>query len=292
MKTDRQQRALKIIYDYWKTNEAYPSNVDMVKFLSDIKDANEWGNTRRAMIKNGKLIESLVWDFELSDEVLANLRANDKRAQEVTSFASEYQPDGKSHSTKTSTLLTKTALKLIPASGSVQPGDIPIYGQVRAGTDRGPDDLVIDLSSSGDTLNILDVDDSRPIFALEVQGRSMVSDSILPNDFVIVERVSFPEIKDGDLIVAKYLKEEFNRINDLEMIDAALDNPNNYDGPTLKYFRRLPVKAKLANGQEFEEVRYQLAPKNKDPHYTVITRHIVPDDLGRVISVHRLIRKI
>lgn len=293
MKTDRQQRALKIIYDYWKKNGAYPSNAEMVRLLTDVKDANRWGNTRRAMFKNGKLKKSLVWDFELPDDILVNLKANDNRAQEMATTPSKPQtPLARTSSVLPLSSPSKINPQFTPRNKSLQPGEIPIYGQVRAGTDRGPDDLAVDLSPSGDTLSLPDVDEGRSVFALEVQGLSMVSDSILPNDFVIVERVSFPEIKDGDLIVAKYLKEEFNEITDSDTMDAALDNPNNYKGPTLKYFRRLLAKNKFSNGQEFEETRYQLAPKNRQPEYTITTRHISSDDLGRVIAIHRMVRML
>lgn len=294
MKTDRQQRALKIIYDYWKKNGAYPSNAEMVRLLTDVKDANQWGNTRRAMFKNGKLEESEsgTWDFKLSDKILADFIENDTRIAKVSAAIEAPKNVDKLPAESPTRTPVKPTSQVKLSYDAQQIGDIPIYGQVVAGTDRGPDDLIVDLSPSGDTLPILDVDDGRSVFALEVQGRSMVSDSILPNDYVIVERVSLIEIKDGDLIVAKYLKEKFNDINDPEIVEAAFENPNNYDGPTLKYFRQLQVKTTLADGQEFEEVKYQLAPKNKDHRYTVITRHLEPDDLGRVISIHRMIRKL
>jgi len=99
-------------------------------------------------------------------------------------------------------------------------------------------------------------------------------------------------ISNNDLVVVKYLKEEFNSANE-DNFNAAITISDNFRGPTLKYYNEiLVVVGKNKKGEKVEEIRYQLSPKNKDKRYTIVTRHIDSDDLGRVVSVHRTIRRL
>lgn len=286
MKTDRQQKALIIIFEYWKEHHSYPSNIEVAKLL-DISP-NIWGNIRRAMIQNGKLVNSILWDFELSSDILQKFVFNDKKLNEISIQSPVIKASIQSPS------INKQPQKE-PIKNTLsrkQSVEIPILGQVVAGTDRGPDDLIVDLSPSGETLLLPDIDDGQEIYVLEVQGRSMESDSILPNDYVIVERISSINLKNNDLIVAKYLKDEFNSVNEDEF-NYAIKNSDNFKGPTLKYYNQIPVVVeKNKKGEKIEEIRYQLAPKNKDSRYTIITRYIDPDNVGRVVSIHRTIRRL
>lgn len=288
MKTDRHVRALNTIFEFWKEKHSYPSNIDVSKLLGI--SPNIWGNIRRTMIKNGKLIESALWDFELSNDILQKFLENDKKIKEVSSQTVDTQPLVRPAQSILNKQPQKDQKKLTVTNRlSVE---IPILGQVVAGTDRGPDDLVVDLSPNGETLLLPDIDDGQEVYVLEVQGHSMESDAILPNDYVIVERVSRTEIKNNDLVVVKYLKEEFNSANE-DNFNAAITISDNFRGPTLKYYNEiLVVVGKNKKGEKVEEIRYQLSPKNKDKRYTIVTRHIDSDDLGRVVSVHRTIRRL
>jgi len=289
MKSDRQPKAVKIIFEYWKEHHSYPSNVDMARLL-DV-DANIWGNIKRAMFDNKKLMPSTPWDFELPSDILEKFIDNDKRVNAISAQSTNQQTSFLSTQSSKLNREYKKEKKNAPIStnGSIE---IPILGQVIAGTDRGPDDLIVNLSPSGETLLLPDIDDGQEIYVLEVQGRSMESDSILPNDYVIVERVPRIELKNNDLVVVKYLKEEFNTVEEDVFQNAIVIN-DNFNGPTLKYYNQISVTVgKNKKNGKIEEIRYQLAPKNKDKKYTIVTRYIDPDDVGRVVSVHRTIRRL
>ena len=289
MKSDRQPKAVKIIFEYWKEHHSYPSNVDMARLL-DV-DANIWGNIKRAMFDNKKLMPSTPWDFELPSDILEKFIDNDKRVNAISAQSTNQQTSFLSTQSSKLNREYKKEKKNAPIStnGSIE---IPILGQVIAGTDRGPDDLIVNLSPSGETLLLPDIYDGQEIYVLEVQGRSMESDSILPNDYVIVERVPRIELKNNDLVVVKYLKEEFNTVEEDVFQNAIVIN-DNFNGPTLKYYNQISVTVgKNKKNGKIEEIRYQLAPKNKDKKYTIVTRYIDPDDVGRVVSVHRTIRRL
>jgi SOS-response transcriptional repressor LexA len=153
-------------------------------------------------------------------------------------------------------------------------------GEVQAGTTLGPDDLRVAFSTNTEPLSLPDIEQGQDVFALEVTGESMVSDNILPQDLIVVEKVGIDQIKIGDLIVTRYLKVKFNKLSKAE-IDDILSNADNYDGPTLKYL------IKKEDG-----VGYVLAPKNRDLRYTIETRQIKVDEIGRVVAVHRTIRRL
>lgn len=288
MKTDRQLKALGIIFEFWKEKHSYPSNLDMAQLLE--VSPNIWGNIRRAMVQNGKLSHSNLWDFELTGEILNDFMANDKNLKEVLIQQGQIEQPAKTlQNSKNKQPQIERTNSEISQKSSIE---IPILGQVVAGTNRGPDDLIVDLSPSGETLLLPDIDDGQDAYVLEVIGRSMESDAILPNDYVIVEKISRTELKNNDLVVVKYLKEEFNSVDE-ETFNHAITNSDNFRGPTLKYYNEILVTiGKNRKGEKIQEIRYQLAPKNKDVRYVIKTRYIDPDGIGRVVSVHRTIRRL
>ncbi len=290
MKTERQNDALRIIYDYFKKNGSYPSNLQMAKFLG--LDANRWGNTRRWMMDQNKLIESVSSDFELHPNILESFRQKEEQLSKLNNNRdSEKLPTQLSFSENQTRLPEppKESPQAVanlpndsrPSEQYKNPADISIYGAVNAGTDLGPDDLWVDIDFEGsDTITISEVEMGQDIFALEVKGKSMVSDGILPEDYIIVEKVSPGQIKVGDLIVAKYLKKQFNKTSKSK-IDEIRNNSDYYMGPTLKFL----IKKE-------EGVGYTLAPKNRDRRYTIETRDIKDDEIYRVVSVYRIIRRL
>lgn len=117
--------------------------------------------------------------------------------------------------------------------------EIPLLGQIAAGRP-------IEAIRTNETIEIPRDMTGHNVFALRVQGDSMIEDGILDGDFVIIERTNNP--KNGDIVV------------------ALLDQ----DNVTLKRFYR-----------EKRRIRLQPANKNYKPIYT--KRAIVQGRLKGVI---------
>jgi len=117
--------------------------------------------------------------------------------------------------------------------------EIPLLGQIAAGKP-------IEAIRTNETIEIPRDMTGHNVFALRVQGDSMIEDGILDGDFVIIERTNNP--KNGDIVV------------------ALLDQ----DNVTLKRFYR-----------EKRRIRLQPANKNYKPIYT--KRAIVQGRLKGVI---------
>jgi SOS-response transcriptional repressor LexA len=282
MKTDRQKDALRLIYEYFRETGKYPSNRQIANWLSI--SMNQWGNTRRVMIANKKLIESKSGDFKLHADVLDDLLQEEQQFDKLKSNEEQGKPQIKlplpdSKEKKPSQQINVRS-DLRSSVREITPAIIELMGEVQAGTTLGPDDLRVAFSTNTEPLSLPDIEQGQDVFALEVTGESMVSDNILPQDLIVVEKVGIDQIKIGDLIVTRYLKVKFNKLSKAE-IDDILSNADNYDGPTLKYL------IKKEDG-----VGYVLAPKNRDLRYTIETRQIKVDEIGRVVAVHRTIRRL
>jgi len=117
--------------------------------------------------------------------------------------------------------------------------EIPLLGQIAAGKP-------IEAIRTNETIEIPRDMTGHNVFALRVQGDSMIEDGILDGDFVIIERTNNP--KNGDVVV------------------ALLDQ----DNVTLKRFYR-----------EKRRIRLQPANKNYKPIYT--KRAIVQGRLKGII---------
>lgn len=117
--------------------------------------------------------------------------------------------------------------------------EIPLLGQIAAGKP-------IEAIRTNETIEIPRDMTGHNVFALRVQGDSMIEDGILDGDFVIIERTNNP--KNGDIVV------------------ALLDQ----DNVTLKRFYR-----------EKKRIRLQPANRNYKPIYT--KRAIVQGRLKGVI---------
>jgi SOS-response transcriptional repressor LexA len=306
-KKDRDQKALTFIYRYLRECHEYPSNNQVVEFfrIDDLSfDSNDWGGIRRRLFKNGVLKESRVFDFELSEHIIEELRKIDRLAESIdqpvikaeTTTQSDIKKSEelpiKSGSTKSK---AKEQEKSETRTGNrrVKPVELPIYGEVRAGSVRGPEDLIVDISPSGDTLSIPDGDPDRDTFVLIVTGHSMISDHILEGDYVIVEKISRTEIKENDLIVTSYLKEEYND-KDIEIVNEGISN-NDLVGHTLKHYHQVDEGEMVEiNGKRARASHpmIRLSPRDRDPRYTIYTYYIDEDDIGRVTCIHREIRRL
>lgn len=300
---NRDSEALSLIYNFWReNNRSYPTSSSVAKKMNI--SISHFGNLRRRLFRKELLTKSIVWEFELTEKACEALESNLNLGENFQTLLKENPPVSK--------IVRKQKqskpLEYIDFVENVQQNlrddadesnllralDIPIYGQVRAGKNTETDDLIVDLSPSGDTLPIPDIDAGQKVYALEVVGDSMLSEHIVEGDYVIVEQVSLMQIKEGDLIVASYLKEKFNTI-DQKSFNYATKIPNNYGGPTLKYYSRSFSNRVLPSGEK-EPIHVLSVRRGKDMEInqknTIRTRYLEPDSIGRVIAVHRSVRRL
>jgi SOS-response transcriptional repressor LexA len=182
---------------------------------------------------------------------------------------------------------------------SVAPAEMLIHGEVKAGS-SDPGDLVVDeyLGDGENTLLVPNADPERETYALQVVGTSMEEEGIREGDYIIVESYrDNAEVREGDLIVTKFLPESY--INaDEEMLLNAIEDPEEYAGPTLKYcyIIRNPLstnyrydgKVQTRNVYRLSQRRVKLVEGEVDKGSTIITSHIKP--MGKVIGVYRSLR--
>jgi hypothetical protein len=156
--------------------------------------------------------------------------------------------------------------------------EIQLLGAVKAGLGSREDDL--ESYSGEEAVSVPDqVGDPAKYYALRVKGVSMIHENIYPGDLVIVEKVSLLEIGDGDLIVAKYLPN--NYINKkLEDINLAVD-AGEVIGPTLKYFSRLK-----RGDKKRPSYRLSWQTEAETSEFRIDTPYIENNDLGRVVAVY------
>lgn len=145
---------------------------------------------------------------------------------------------------------------------------LPLRGQVRAGKTPG-DELRVDLDNFSDeqptTIPVPHLGDYENVYLLEVIGKSMIQEHIIPRDYAIVKWVP-PSYKpkQRELIITKYLP----ICNEPET--EGLENIDHYllYGPTIKYFTDVAGK----------ERPYRLSWKNeiRNSSETIETKHIYP----------------
>jgi repressor LexA len=73
------------------------------------------------------------------------------------------------------------------------PLELPLLGKIAAGKP-------MEAPETPESLSFSDFQDNARMFALQVQGESMIDDHILSGDYVLVERTE--EVRDGDIVVA------------------------------------------------------------------------------------------
>ena len=307
-KKNREDEALEFIYASWETTGKYPTNADVGRKLNI--NANNWGGIRRRMIEKGKLTEAITGDFALAETVIEEFKHNEQLLRLLHSSRSateEKRPTIGKESIE-SQLATSTNIKAkIQNKGQSQGRnnyvEIPIYGEVRAGK-GGPDDLVVDLSPINESLLLPDpyFDQETETYVLQVVGDSMISDNILAGDYIIVEKIPLTQVNEGDLIVARPLKEKYNFDNVRDQNEflkleedfyEASQIEKNYLGYTLKYYHK---EEKIIKGKDGRVIKnqtiYRLSPKNRDPEYTIHTLALDENEVGRVVAVHRIIRRL
>lgn len=253
--------ALQYILDRWVNKFEMPSNKEMAARLGSTKS---WVNVRGRLMKDGKLQASDIYEFEPTPDVIERYK-------------------------KIHAQIEKPLPELVNSPDYFVPVSIPLLGTVKAGT-NGFEELVLDEDPSGDSALLPDVSPGQEVYSLAVVGNSMVTDHILPDDLLIVERVSSAEVKENDLIVTKYLNEQFN-LDSEEEIKLAIQDPSNFEGPTVKYLslKQFTTKEK---GRLVQQTIYRLSPKDRNPDHTVTTRALQEGTVGRVVALHRPIRRL
>ena len=82
-----------------------------------------------------------------------------------------------------------------PAAEPSSPPEAPLLGAIAAGRP-------IETYADPDTLSFAPFCGVDGVYALRVQGESMIEDHILEGDYVLVEKVSPEQVRDGEIVVA------------------------------------------------------------------------------------------
>jgi SOS-response transcriptional repressor LexA len=269
--------ALQIIYRYWLLhNRTYPTSREIADALSDaLKQSvsvNHWGGIKAQLIRKKLLQPSEIWGIELTETALKKLQSNfDGKLIELTRSESSL-----SNVLKNKAKGTGITLKSNPLSEGYF--DISLFGVVKAGLGSRLDDLAV--YSGDETISIPHItSDPSKVFALRVDGESMVHEDIFPGDYIVIEKASLIELQEGDLVVVRYLPESFNK-KTREQIDIARQDIHNFEGPTLKYYS----KQKRGSGEAMHRLSWKTDPQNSP--FAIYTRYIEPDETGKVIAIY------
>jgi len=263
MGNDLSNRALSFIFDIWtRTQGRYPSNEDVALVLG--KTTNHWGNIRRKLVSVNLLSKSEIWDFELTPKALSRLRNNEVNIKDMLGIVdnSQLQPQARTGSFKQ------------PAQSLIYT-ELQLFADVKAGKDNEPDEF--STYPPGETVRVLHTGSDPNVYALKVVGESMMHDGIFPGDYVLVKKASITEIRENELVVAYYLSENYNGIEENELEENIENLP--LKGPVLK--RYFPLK-KLG----LVRLSWQKDAESNE-EYKIETRYINPDRLGKVIAIYR-----
>jgi len=270
-------RALQIIYRYWSDHDhGYPTSSEIANAL-DIT-VNHWDRVRADLVEQGYLKREGLWGIRITGKGLGEMRANDLPMPQlplpISTKISEQLLLQKQQSINELTSKLKQN-SILPDEWS----QVPLFGQVKAGSGARLDDLI---ELPGDeTIGIPhQFNDLAHIGTLEVQGVSMVHENVFPGDYVIFEKVDFLKFTDNDLVIVRYLPEEYNQ-KTREDINLALQDHNILSGPTLKYFFR------EARGDREPIYRLSWKTEAQKSEFKIHTRYIDPNSCGRVIAVYR-----
>lgn len=271
--------ALQIIYRFWFShNHAYPTSREIVDELTNLLkpkkpfSVNDWGGIKNRLMRKGMLRSSELWGFEFTNKALESLQGElgdkpiivENKLSPTLSKKSEGKIKG-----------FGKLLKTDHSSGNYV--DFSLYGAVKAGVGSRLDDLAVYSGEESISIPHTESDISK-VFVLRVDGESMIHEDIFPGDFIVVEKVSLIELREGDLVVVKYLPEGFNK-KTREEVDLARQDVHSFEGPTLKYYS----KQKKGSG----EIMHRLSWKTdaQESPFAIHTRYIDPDEVGKVVAV-------
>lgn len=182
---NRDDRAISFIYRYLRANGYYPSNQEVADEIG-VK-VNYWGTIRRRLIKQGGLARTGRGHYDMPPEVIKRL---DARAVVLEESRKNINPLGAGRGS----LPKPTREDRSPAPEFFKPMEIKVLGEVLAGKDGRPDDLVTLDEASVETTWLPGIAADENVYALQVKGLSMVHEEIKPGDIVILRTVSLPEI--------------------------------------------------------------------------------------------------
>ena len=257
--------ALHFIYRFWqKHDHRYPSSREIANELKI--SVNQWDGIRKQLFEAGLLKDS-VWKIQFTPDGLKEMKECDTDEVDIpvsTKQASDIKPGEKINSVQPIHDFIENAL------------EIPLLGMVMA----GPGD---NLKAYGgdETFSIPAFDNLPPTDKLtlwQVEGTSMLHEGINPDDYIITEKVSIWEIKDDELIITYYLPEKYARMKQDE-IDLARQDPENFSGPTLKYY-------KLMHQDKKDIARLSWQSELENNPNPIFTRALDSDRIWRVVAVY------
>lgn len=266
-------KALHIIYRYWKShNHEYPASIEISSWL-DVTPQN-WGNLRKRMIDNKLLKPSKAWGIELTDLGFSEVIENS--VKEKADSSPDIKTGGNLADISTNPPATLNYVEIV------------LFGAVKAGLGSREDDLAI--YTGEETYSVpAQIGDPSKCYAMRVEGESMIHEGIFPGDIVIAEKVSLPELNDGDLVIAKYLPNKYSNKKRAEIQNAV--DAGDLQGPTLKYYKR------LTRGDGRLSYRLSWQTESEESDFKIDTPYIENNEIGRVIAVYspeqfRLIRPV
>ncbi len=195
-------KALQIIYLYWKNHDrSYPTSGEVANALG--VTSQHWGNLRKSMIEKELLKPSKVWGMEFTEGALATLQKNYNIGKKLGQYNNN--ENDKTTDVSIKDIIGEVRSNLQSTFNFVEVG---LLGGVKAGYGNREDDL--EFYSGDETVSVPDkIGDPEKFYALLVKGESMIHENIFPGDYVVVKKVSLLDIGDGDLIVAKYLPNDY-----------------------------------------------------------------------------------
>lgn len=174
--------------------------------------------------------------------------------------------------------------KVVELSSS--PTYLPLLGEVRAG-ETSSDELVAYVDDFAEAGNapmepIPYASPQKDTFLLKVVGQSMERENILEEDLLIAQKIEKANVRDGELIVTKYLPWSYKDVLSEIPADELLSE---YKGPVVKY---CTVHQQVTGNNEM--MFYRLGWR-KDIHSSAKYNPMVSDiePIAKVIGLYRRI---
>lgn len=169
---------------------------------------------------------------------------------------------------------------------SSSPTYLPLLGEVRAG-ETSSDELVAYVDDFAEAGNapmepIPYASPQKDTFLLKVVGQSMERENILEEDLLIAQKIEKANVRDGELIITKYLPWSYKDVLSEIPADELLSE---YKGPVVKY---CTVHQQVTGNNEM--MFYRLGWR-KDIHSSAKYNPMVSDiePIAKVIGLYRRI---
>lgn len=267
-------RALHLIYRYWQTHDhTYPTSRDIAIALGI--SVNQWGGVRKQLIQRGLMKNSPVWKIQFTELGLQYLQDNDSANLDMIEQYSDRPIEREIQEIEQRKQYTRNST----AKNFESNLEIPILGMVMAGP--GDNLKAFDGTETVSIPTLYDLPEVESLTVWQVEGTSMLHEGINPGDYIITKKVNFLEVNEGDLIVAYYLSDEYNKNKyKQEDIELAIQDPSNFNGPTLKSFRKMEK-----DRRPIYELSWRDERDSKDVT-KLFSRYLDVDQLWKVFAVY------